>query len=123
MKKLIYYMCIICAINSSVAADTAFIVEKKKGNISCSKLKDQAVDQLGETLRLLPTLLRTIADIQEQTQNALQCYITGQKGCFWDTAGKDQLQICCAKTEQGNLQLEALSIQLADLAVYTKKLG
>jgi hypothetical protein len=124
VKKMISYGCIVLVVHGCLAAvGTPFIIEKKNRAISCSKLKEQAIDQLGDALRLVPSVLRSLADIQEQVQAAIEAYITGQKGCFWDSADKDQLRLCCAKTEQCKLQLEVLNKELADFAAYAKKLG
>jgi hypothetical protein len=106
----------------TMSQDT-FIVVKKKDAVSVSKLKEQAVDQLGDTLRSLPALMRQIADIQEYAQKALESYICGSKGCFWDTAGKEQLRACCTKTEHCNQRIEVINRELADLAAYLKKMG
>jgi len=124
VKKIISYGCIVLVAHGcSVVGTTPFIIEQKNRAISCSKLKEQAIDQLGDALRLVPSVLRCLADIQEQVQAAIETYITGQKGCFWDRADKDQLRLCCAKTEQCKLQLEVLNKELAEFTAYAKKLS
>lgn len=124
VKKIFSYWSVVLAVHGCLAAaGTSFIIENKSRTVTCSKLKEQAIDQLGEALRLVPCVLRSLADIQEQVQSALEAYITGYKGCFWDSADKDQLRLCCAKTEQCKLHLEVLNKELSDFAAYAKKLS
>jgi|GEM_PF-3451729 len=124
MRTMIHYASTILLLSVGITrSQETFVVVKKKDTVSVGKLKEQAVDQLGDILRSLPTLMRQIADIQEYAQKTLESYICGTKGCFWDTAGKERLRECCVKTEECNQRIEAINRELADLAAYLKKMG
>jgi len=123
IRTMIYCLSVVVSFAALGAQDTRFVSDKKKITVSCSKLKEQALDELSDTLRALPALLRAIADIQEEVQEAVESYIMGKKGCFWDRASKEQLQVCCTNMKTCNEKLEILGKELANLSVYTKKLG
>ncbi len=69
-----------------------FVVKKKRKGPSCSTLKEQCCQEMGDILRGFPDLFRTCADIQSLDMQYIDQFLQGEMNTFCPGANKEQLQ-------------------------------
>src|SRR5580704_14392412 len=96
MKKATVSLILVSGLCTGILAqpELEFVKKPQKKSVSAAALKEEIVDELAQMLKAVPELLRAVACVQEQSLTALEQYAQGQKGCFWDTATKQELTVC-----------------------------
>ncbi|HRN77948.1 MAG TPA: hypothetical protein PLU71_01805 [Candidatus Dependentiae bacterium] len=101
--------------------ENPFVVTKKKLP-SISKLKEDNTQLLGNVLQNLPSLIKSVADLQEVSMQHLLSYAEGKKNCFWTCATKEELDACCTKLQQFEQRVEWMQKQVQEIVQFLKNL-